>query len=265
MNLRWSALFLVSLSAGTALAEPEPDAGEAKHVTFHPAVEIGVGTTFVARGVPQYTDRTALATLDGALLTLKDLGPGALTIGVFHEAALTDTAMQSGSGGISPQFDPIISYGMAFGKLRASVGYFLHIWPAWTNHPDGMHELQLTAAVEDLPVRPAVEIDAEFVRMHGVYTNASVTKTFTRGSVSLTPGLIVGINGYDKPFGGTFDMPLAIREVTANIGVTWKVANPFYLAFRASYSYTGIANWWMEQGLVGRSTPFAMIALGAAD
>ena len=154
---------------------------------------------------------------------------------------------------------------MDFGRLHATAGYFLHIWPAWTEHPDGMHEVQLTAAVEDLPVRPAIEIDAEVVRMYGVYANASVTKTFTSGSVSVTPGFLFGVNGYDKPFAGTFAIPFAIREVTASVGVTWKVSHPFYLAFRAAYSYTGIQNWWMDAGVVGRSTPFAMIALGAAD
>jgi hypothetical protein len=258
----------------TVPSEPGPEAAsvdvapdtstDTSAISVHPSVEFGVGSTFVARGVPQYVDRNDLATLNGALVRIDNLGPGSLTLGVFHEAALTNTAMQSGSGGISPQFDPIVSYGMRFGRVSASAGYFVHIWPAWENHPDGMHELQLTAAIEGLPVRPAVEVDVEFVRMHGAYANASLTKTFTRGSVSVTPGVVVGVNGYDKPFGGTFDMPFSLREVTASVGVTWQVASPFYVSARAAYSYTGLANWWLEDSMVGRSTPFAMIAVGAA-
>ena len=265
MHMR-SRLVIAGLTISRFVAaEPAPDGSTVPtNVSVHPTVEFGVGTTFVARGVPQYTDRSDLATLDGLLFTFKDLGPGSLTLGCFHEAALTHTAMQSLSGGISPQFDPIASYAMSFGRVQASAGYFLHLWPAWAEHPDGMHEIQLTAAVDGLFVRPAVEVDAEFVRMHGAYANASVTKSFTFGNVTVTPGALVGVNGYAKPFAGTFDIPFSVREVTANVGVTWKVASPFYVAFRAAYSYTGLHHWWMDQSVIGRSTPFAMVALGAS-
>ncbi len=256
------ALFF-SLGAPAAFAERAPDA--TTPVTVHPMVEIGIGSTFVARGVPQYSDRTALATLNRAVITLDGLGPGSLTIGCSHQAALTHTAMQSGTGGKSPQFDPMVSYGMRLGRVEASAGYVVHVWPAWADHPDGMHEIQLKAAVEGLVVRPAIEVDAEFVRMHGVYANASVTKTFTSGAVAVTPGLVVGVHGYDKPFGGTFDVPFALREVTANVHAKWKISPPFYLAVRAGYSYTGIQNWWMEPSVIGRSTPSLTLAFGAAD
>jgi hypothetical protein len=257
---------LLALQASVAVAEPSADGTpdpDASAIKIHPAVEIGAGTTFVARGVPQYADRKDMASLIAATLKLENIGPGSLTLGLYHEAALTNTAMQSGTGGMSPQLDPIVSYGTSFGSVSTSVGYFMHIWPAWPENPDGMHEIQFTAALENLPVRPAIEIDAEFVRMHGAYANASVTKTWSRGKLSITPGFVVGVAGYDKPFAGTLEMPFALREVTANVGLTYQVSKPFYVAARAAWSYTGIKNWWFEDSFMGRSTPLAMIALGA--
>lgn len=227
--------------SGDPEAAPEPS-------RIHSSIEVGVGTTFVARGVPQFADKNDLATMNGAVVTIDRVGPGALTVGVYHQAALNHPERTTMIGGISPQFDPIVSYGFPIGRVRASAGYFLHYWPAWTSeqHRDGMHELQLTAAVDGLPVRPAVEVDLELVRLHGFYANASVSKAWTRatpvGDVTISPSLVVGVHRYAKPFQGSFDMPLALREITASVGATWKFGPPFYLSLKGAYSYTGIAN-----------------------
>ena len=275
MRSRFLPLVLLSSSlSGLALADDSSQAPAATvaavaepRLEVHLKVEAGIGTTFVARGVPQFAAKTDMATVHLALLTLENLGPGSLTIGYFLEAALTNPDKVGGSGGISPQIDPIVSYAMSFGQLQTSIGYFLHAWPAWASsqHPDGMHELQLTAAIDGWPVRPAIEVDIEFVRLHGAYANFSLSKTFAWKDVSVTGGVLAGVHGYDKPFGTNFDMPFALREVTASIDVIWRASPPFYVTLRGAYSYTGIKNWWMEDSFLGRSTPVAILSVGAAN
>jgi hypothetical protein len=265
-----TVLLVCACATSTALAEPTPEAPNVS-TRVHATVELGVATTFIARGVPQFAKKNDFATQNAALIRVDDVGPGALTVGVFHQAALNNPERTTMIGGISPQFDPIASYGFPLGRVQASVGYFLHYWPAWSaeQHRDGMHELQLTAAIDDLPVRPAIEVDLEFVRLHGFYANASVSKSWTTstsmGEITVSPSVVVGVHRYTKPFQGNFDLPLALREVTGGVGVTWKFGPPFYASFRASYSYTGIKNWWMEEGIAGRSTPQAVLALGVAN
>jgi hypothetical protein len=265
-----TVLVLSLCAASTALAESPPDAPVAT-AGVHATVELGVATTFLARGVPQFANKNDFATQNAALIKVDNVGPGALTVGVFHEAALNNPERTTMIGGISPQFDPIASYGFPIGRVQASAGYFLHYWPAWSaeQHRDGMHEIQMTAAMDGLVVRPAIEVDLEFVRLHGFYANASLSKAWTTstslGDVTISPSIVVGVHRYAKPFQGNFDMPLALREVTGGVGVTWKFGPPFYATLRGSYSYTGIKNWWMEDGLAGRSTPQAIISLGVAN
>lgn len=249
----------VPRAAATSSASTERDS--ASRLSVHPSIEVGVGSTFVVRGFPFYRSRTDPATLSSVLVTLKNLGPGSLTLGSFHSSALTRPTRHNG---LSPELDPIAFYGLPIGDhVHTTFGYFAHISPDLAQ-PDAMHEVLATVSLEKLLVRPAVEVYAEFARMYGAYANVNVSKQFAFGAVSVEPKILVGAHGYDQPFGGFLSLPLALREVTASVAVTWRFAEPFYVVARGAYSYAAIPNWFHEDSFLGRSTPFAGLALGAA-
>jgi hypothetical protein len=235
---------------------PEPDArSSAKPVEVHYDVEAAVGTTFVARGIPQYATRTDPASLNKVMLRLENLGPGALTVGTYSETALVHPSRQKGA---QLEYDPIAFYGIKAGEhFRASAGYFMHVWPGAAT-PSTWHEAFATVALDKLVVRPALAVYYEFIRANGAYATAGLSKTFTSGKLGLTLGAQAGVHGYDG-------VPFALREVTASVGGEWKFADPFYVSVRGAYSYTGARNYDPSRdSFLGRSAPVAMLAFGAS-
>src|SRR5262249_54423771 len=111
-------------------------------------------------------------------------------------------------------------------------------------------------------ITPKVSVNAEFVRLLGVYAALSGSHRFELGPVSITPEVSVAFAAYrNGP-----PMPAQMNDATASLAVQWMFVKPGYLALRGAYSYLRAPSSARPAGEVtpaGRSVPWAILAIGA--
>lgn len=237
------------LAAGIALpvarAEDQPPAppptvekpAEDGGMTLHYTVETGVATTYVFRGVPQYAEKTDPSSMTTLGLTFDKLGPGALSVGAWIAAAITERSSQPPT---KTEIDLTATYAFPIGsKLAGSAGYILYLYPDadtdMDQHIDGAHELWASISVNDLPVTPSLAVFVEPVRLKGAYIQASVTKSIAAGPFTISPWLCFALSTYDE-----LNVDFGVNDVTATIPVRWTHPSGFYATLSGSYAYNGL-------------------------
>lgn len=225
---------------------PPPDVGA--------QVETVLASTYVFRGVPQYSGRSVASSQSTASLTVKNVGPGDLALTAWNATALAPAAEQPTT---SLEVDLTAAYSLVVTPgLTASAGYIAYLYPRATPR-DGAHEV-FGQLVFDGAVSPGVAVFAEVVRLHGAYATAFVGKKIETGSLAWTPQLSIGIVGYEG-------IRTHVNDVTASLGAQYAVSRAFYVALRAGYSYLPKPAEFMPDGngaASARSVPVGAVALG---
>lgn len=221
---------------------------------LHYTVETGVATTYVFRGVPQYVEKTDPSSMTTLSVTLDKLGPGALSVGAWIAAAITDRSTQPTT---KTEIDLTATYGFPIGsKLAGAVGYILYLYPDadtdMDQHVDGAHELWASVSVNDLPVTPTVAVYVEPVRLKGFYGQLSVSKIFAAGPFTISPWMCLALSKYDA-------VAFGVNDVTATLPVKWSHASGFYASLSASYAYSGLLD---DGSFSDKSTLYALLVAG---
>lgn len=219
-------------------------------------VETLLASTYVFRGVPQYSGRSIASSQSTASLTVKKLGPGDLALTAWNATALAPSAAQPTT---SLEVDLTAAYSVVVApSLTASAGYIAYLYPRATPR-DGAHEV-FGQVVFDGVVSPGVAVFAEVVRQRGAYATAFVGKKIESGSLAWTPQISIGVVGYEG-------IRTHVNDVTASLGAQYAVSRAFYVALRAGYSYLPKPAEFMPDGngaASARSVPVGAVALGLA-
>jgi Bacterial protein of unknown function (Gcw_chp) len=217
-------------------------------------VETLLATTYVFRGVPQYSGRSIASSQSTVSLAMKNLGPGDLALTAWNATALAPTRQQPTT---SLEVDLTAAYSIVVARsLTASAGYIAYLYPRATPR-DGAHEVFGQMVFEGV-VSPGVAVFAEVVRLRGAYATAFVGKKMESGPVAWTPQISIGIVGYEG-------IRTHVNDVTASLGAQYAVSRAFYVALRAGYSYLPKPAEFMPDGdgaASARSVPVGAVALG---
>ncbi len=260
-----SSLLLTALLAGStpALAddgtgaeptpaeEHPPDLTQTSEsgVSFHYLVETGVATTYVFRGIPQYLEKTDPSSQTTLTLTFQDLGPGALSVGVWNATSIASYGSQPAT---KLELDLTAGYTMNLtDSLSAGVGYIGYFYPE-ADPVDGAHEIYGTLTLANDLVTPTLGVFAELVRLEGVYAILGLARTFTVGKLAIVPGVSAAVSGYEgQDFG--------LNDLGARVLGSWTASSGFYAGASVNYSYNAVP----EDGSFGdRSTFWAMAFVG---
>ncbi|MBL9022848.1 MAG: hypothetical protein JNL21_11670 [Myxococcales bacterium] len=232
---------------------PPPPAEPEKKPAVSAGVETGVFSTYVVRGVPQYVEKYHPSSQSTAFLGVNDVGPGTLSVGLFTAIALTDHAIQPGTG---VDMEPSISYGFEVGEhFAASLGYTATLYPESTVI-DGSHEAGAQLSFPNEWLTPFVQGYGEFVRQRGGYVDVGVQHAFEIDDVTVTPSASVGAAGAEAI---TFDM----QDTTTTLTVAYKPLETVYVKLVGTWAVL-LRQDSLEKSFEDRSTVLGGAAIGYA-
>jgi len=262
-----SLIAALTIPSRAALAQDDAPAtalGEAPPT--HPAwtdkvgyqAESGTASTYVFRGRYQYVDHTDASQQSTAAFTVKDLGPGAFSFTAWNAQVLNGSHPQAGN---ATEIDLTPSYAFSVAHtVDATVGYTAYLYPQHlASQPvDGSHELFGVLSYTNRFVTPSLGVYGDFLRLHGVYASAGVSRTWNAGPVQLTPQLSLGVADYAG-------VETRLNDVSGIFAAEWDIRGPFYLSGRIAYSFMGgpTADLPGKDGSAsGRSAPWGLLAFG---
>lgn len=207
----------VTADADTSAPPPPAAAPEAKS-PVSAGLETGVYSTYVVRGVPQYAEKYHPSSQSTAFFAVNGVGPGTLSAGLFTAIALTDHAIQPGTG---VDMEPSLAYGFEVGEhFAASLGYTATLYPE-AEVIDGSHEAALQLTFPNDWVTPFAQAYGEFVRLRGGYVDVGLQHAFEIEDVTVTPAASVGAAGAEAV---AFDM----QDTTTSLTIAYKPLETVY-------------------------------------
>jgi uncharacterized protein (TIGR02001 family) len=221
------------LLATRVAAADEPTSAEVENqpgTSLHVLAETSLATTYVFRGVPQYLEKTDPSSQTSVGLTLSDLGPGALSVGVWNATVLSDYDAQPVT---KLELDATAGYTMPITKeISASLGYIGYFYPE-ADPVDGAHEIAAAVSWANPIVTPTLGVFAEVVRLDGVYASLGLARDIVRGAFTISPGASVAVSKYDA-------VDFGLNDVGARLGGKWTAASGVYAGAAANYAYNGV-------------------------
>ena len=231
-------------------------------------LEGSVASTYVFRGIPQYTTRRDPSRQNTALVKVDHVGPGAITFAAWNAVALSGYDMQPGT---AVEVDLSASYGITLGKVAVAAGYMAYIFP---NHStgapmDGAHEVQVLASYDNPYVVPTVGAFVEVVRQQGAYVTLAGAHDFHHGAWTVSPAVCIGAATYRKYLGGDQAIGPHLNDITAGVAARVDLPGGMYLVGRFSYALRGTPVAEMPAttvgwGFDGRSSAVGSIGFGVA-
>lgn len=230
-------------------------------------VETSVASSYIYRGIVQYSTRRAPSSQSTAAVRLDHLGPGSLTLTAWNATALADFSQQPGN---AVELDLSATYTGADGPLAYSAGYAAYLYP---NHADGApldgaHELFGTVAYTNDYIVPTAGIYLEPIRQQGVYVMVAGTHDFHAGGWTLSPTISLGAATYRKYLGGDQSAGPHLNDATAALAARYGFAGGVYAVARVSYALRGtpseLVPMAMDWSFDGRSSIFGALAVGVA-
>jgi uncharacterized protein (TIGR02001 family) len=217
--------------------------------TIHFLVETSLASTYVFRGAPQYLEKSDPSSQTTLALTIDELGPGSLALGLWNATALTGYGDQPGT---KLELDLTATYTIALtDRLAASVGYLVYLYPE-SDPVDGSHELSAALSFASELVTPTLAVVAKLVRLRGVYAMLGLSRDVAMGAFTISPGVSVGLSGYEgQDFG--------LNDVSACVLGKWEGQSGLYAGASVNYAYDGVPD---EGSLGERSTLWAMAFVG---
>ncbi len=126
------------------------------------------------------------------------------------------------------EVDLTLSYGRSFGIVRPVVGFIEYLYP---NGPkDYTHTEEVFAGVGiDVLLSPTLTAYYDFGFNDAPYISLAVSHSVQlMDALSLSPGLVAGVSGYNDEFG--------FNDITASVDLNYSFG-PAYAALRAGYAY----------------------------
>lgn len=227
------SLPLVLLAPAAVAQEPAAADVESKPaMSVHYLAETSVASTYVFRGVPQYLEKTDPSSQTSVGLTLADLGPGALSVGLWNATVLSDYDAQPAT---KLELDTTLAYTMPITEeVSASLGYIGYFYPE-ADPVDGAHEIAAAVSWANPIATPTLGVFAEVVRLDGVYASLGLARDIVIGAWTISPGASVAISQYDA-------VDLGLNDVGARLGGKWTGASGLYAGAAASYAYNGVVD-----------------------
>ena len=226
-------LTLVLLAPAAVAQEPTSADVESKPaMSVHYLAETSVASTYVFRGVPQYLEKTDPSSQTSAGLTLADLGPGALSFGLWNATVLSDYDAQPAT---KLELDVTAAYTMTVAKdVSASLGYIGYYYPE-ADPVDGAHEIAATVSWANPIATPTLGVFAEVVRLDGVYASLGLARDIVIDAFTISPGASVAVSKYDA-------VDFGLNDVGARLGGKWTAASGLYAGAAANYAYNGVVD-----------------------
>lgn len=229
-------------------------------------LETLVASSYVVRGMVQYSTRKVPCSQNTAALTFDHLGDGTLTLLAWNATALSDYSSQPGN---ALEFDLAASYTIHRDALALTAGYMAFLYP---DHMDGTpvdaaHEVSAVAAYTTPYITPIAGAYVELVRQQGAYVMAGATHDFKLGDWTLTPTASIGGAAYRHYLGGDQSASPHINDVTAVVAGRYDIASGVYATAKVSYSLRGTPSElvpMMGWGFDGRSSIYGAVAVGIA-
>jgi hypothetical protein len=242
-------------------------AAHADQVSFQ--LETSVASGYVSRGIVQYAHDDDRSSQTAATLRVDQVGPGALTFGVWNAVALSGYRGQPGN---ALELDLSAGYALDAGPLAITTGYAAYLFPGHdAGAPlDGAHEVFATAAYGNRYVVPSCGVWVEPVHQQGAYLTLGATRDFHHRAWTVTPALSIGAAAYRKYLGADQVAGPHLNDVTAGLATRLDLGAGLYAAARVSYAIRTTPDDLMgpamdtSMSLGGRSTLVGLVALGVA-
>ncbi len=158
-----TALLLLAQALPAQALEAGSELSTAADLTVHWSLETSLATTYVARGVPQYSARDIPSSQTSLSFAIDDVLPGTLSLGVWNATALRGLDEQPGTG---VQVDFTASYATpVWESLSLSVGFLstlCPVQPVATSPIDPNHEAILALAWAGEWLTPSVVLNVSF-------------------------------------------------------------------------------------------------------
>lgn len=234
-------------------AAPVPSAPASPSPSVTGGLETGVLSTYVDRAVPQYLEKFHPTSQTNCFLSVRDLGAGTLTLGMWTAVALAEHDRQPGNG---VDMKPGVSYAFSIvDNLAASVGYTATLLPE-SVRIDAGHELSASVSVPNVFVTPFLLGAVDAAGAHAGYAALGLNRQFQLGSVTITPSTQIGVQGSDAL---SFDM----QDSTTTLAVAYSPLPGMY--FKVSGIYAALLRSDAEQrSFTDRSTVAGGLAAGYA-
>ncbi len=210
--------------------------GASQDATAQPKNEVKVSgnfstmmaSTYVFRGIPQYGRKTDPSVQFTAGLSVKNLGPGTLSLSLWNATSMLSYAEQ---GGTQLEFDLTVAYTMSFSKLNVGAGYIAYVLPE-NSVVDAGHELYGTLSYSGAWFTPFTQVYVDPIRQKGIYWTSGVRKSVPIGPLSIS---ISGSAGFSSYPGSTF----GLNDVSGLLGLTYNISAAVWASVSANASYLG--------------------------
>ena len=233
-TIRATVALTLVLLAGPAGAQ-EPTSAEVEktpEMSVHVLAETSVATTYVFRGVPQYLEKTDPSSQTSLGVTLADLGPGALSVGLWNATVLSDYDAQPAT---KLELDVTAGYTVPVTeKVSASLGYICYYYPE-ADPVDGAHEIAATVTWANPIATPTLGVFAEVVRLDGVYASLGLARDIVIDAFTISPGAAVAVSKYDA-------VDFGLNDVGARLAGKWTAPSGLYAGAAANYAYNGVVD-----------------------
>lgn len=224
-------------------------------------VETSIASTYLWRGVPQYSSTAIASSQNTVQLRVAGVGPGRLSVTLWNAVAMDAFDEQSGS---AVEVDGTFGYALNLSeRVELTLGYAGYAYPlADRSGGPVMYANEFFAQVNiDTPiVTPSVALYAEPFRYGGLYATAGLTRDLAYGEFHFRPTVSVGFAEYDH-YGGTGRATaMHLNDVTGSLEARWNLPAGAYMAVRGTGSYRGTPE--AALNLPARWNGFAAMAFG---
>lgn len=257
MRLSFFAAAAIALTPVTSFAED---------VSVNYQLETSMATSYVFRGIVQYTNHDVPSSQNTAALTLDHVGPGTLSFTLWNATAMSDYHQQVGN---ALELDLSAGYTLHHDDTAVTFGYTAYLFPDhMAGTPvDGAHELSVAVAQETPYVTPFIGLYGELVRQQGGYLTAGLTHDYKAGRLTISPLASIGGAAYRKYLGTDQSASPHLNDVTAACTGKVDFGQGVYALVRLSYSVrltpsdlVPEMNWGMD----GRQSLYGALSIGVA-
>ncbi|MBI3204579.1 MAG: hypothetical protein HYZ29_23795 [Myxococcales bacterium] len=247
-----------------ANATDEKGAEEEEEPPISFTVEAAVATSYVWRGFLLSTKLMKPVFQPYAEVSVNQLGPGALAVGVWMNKALTKEA---GLDDSPLELDPYLAYTLPVGPVELKLGYTAYLYPTHDDYGleklDGGHEFGVQGTFDlGLPISPYACVFVEPVRWKGVYAAAGVNHTLEAGAFELATTLNFGVGMYKYEDGADDDQDFGLQDITLSTKGTYSFGESgLYAAATLAAAYPGVEQL-DEDGNKRKLLPYGLLAVG---
>lgn len=248
------------------VAQPSAARGDADtDITYQ--LETSIASSYVSRGIPQYSSRTVPSSQSTAALRIDEVHGGALSLGVWSAVAIDSYREQPGT---AVELDLSVAYEHQRGPMTLTAGYAACLFPEHDEGSplDGAHEVSAVVSLATPYVVPTASAYLELARQQGVYLSLGASRDLRHDDWTFSPAVSLGGATYRKYGGGEQSAAPHLNDVTAAVSARRELTGGLYASAKLSYSLFGTPTELLAMesapGFNGRSSVFGVLAFGVS-